>query len=234
MTASPPAATPNSGSAPTSDPVRAGLRSSVKRHAAERFGLWNRRRKAAFVLQYIRQHDVRSVLMVGTNSPLQGYGAIVEKAIHGAVPLAVGVDLGSPQYGTPWLSVIADGRALPFASGSVDLVFSNAVVEHVGDVDDQRRFIAEHRRVGRGWIVTTPNRWCPIESHTGAVFRHWSSRWRAAHRAQFTRLLSRAEFANLLPADATIRGASWSPTFMAVASPRGTGPLDGIRYDEPR
>lgn len=199
--------------------MSAGLRSSVKRHAAERFGLWNRRRKAAFVVEYARQHDVRSVIMVGTNSPLEGYGAIVEKAIQGTVPLAVGVDLGFPQPGTPWLSVIADGRSLPFATGAVDLVFSNAVVEHVGDVDDQRRFVAEHQRVGRGWIVTSPNRWCPVESHTGAVFRHWSRRWRAAHRDVFTRLLSRAEFAGLLPPEATVRGAWWSPTFMAVAEP---------------
>ena len=204
--------------------MRAGLRASVKRHAAERFGLWNRRRKAAFVVGYICRHDVRSVLMVGTNSPLEGYGAIVEKAIHGAVPLAVGVDLGFPQPGTPWLSVIADGRALPFATGAVDLVFSNAVVEHVGEESDQERFVAEHRRVGKGWIMTTPNRWCPVESHTGALFRHWSSRWRGAHRAEFSRLLSRSEFARLLPREVAVVGAAWSPTFMAVAEP---GPPQG-------
>ena len=214
--------------------MRAALRSSVKRHAAERFGRWNRRRKAAFVVDYIRREDVRSVLMVGTNSPLEGYGAIVEKAIQVAVPLAVGVDLGSPQPGTPWLSVIADGRALPFASGAVDLVFSNAVVEHVGDEDDQRQFVAEHKRVGRGWILTTPNRWCPIESHTGALFRHWSRRWRGSHPDVFTRLLSRSELAGLLPTGATIRGASWSPTFMAVAEPdllRPPGTQGSLRSD---
>lgn len=211
---------------------RAGLRATVKRQAAERFGLWNRRRKAAFALAYIERHEVRRVLMVGPNSPLTGYGAIVEQAIDGAVPFSVGADVTAPQPGTPWVSVMADGRALPFTSDAFDLVFSNAVVEHVGGEEDQRRYVAEHRRVGRGWIMTTPNRWCPVESHTGAVFQHWSRRWRDAHGVDFTRLLSRAELARLLPAGAVIRGSRWSPTFMAVAEPEGdrslrSGPVNG-------
>ena len=96
-------------------------------------------------------------------------------------------------------------------------MFSNAVIEHVGDEADQRSFVAEHERVGARWVMTTPNRWCPIESHTGALFRHWSSGWRRAHVAEFTRLLSRAEFADLLPDRATLRGTWWSPTFMAAS-----------------
>lgn len=195
--------------------MSAGLRGVVKRHAAERFGLWNRRRKATFVLEYIRRNNVRNVLMVGTNSPLEGYGAIVEQAIARAVPFAVGCDMSAPPAGAPWPAVIADGRALPFADGALDLVFSNAVIEHVGNEADQRAFVAEHERVGARWVMTTPNRWCPIESHTGALFRHWSRRWRQAHVADFTRLLSRAEFAALLPERARLQSGWWSPTFMA-------------------
>lgn len=197
--------------------MKPGLRRWVKRHAAERFGLWNRRRKAAFVVSYIQRYDVRNVLMVGTNSPLEGYGAIVEMAIHRAVPFAVGCDISAPPPGVPWPAVVADGRALPFADGAFDLVFSNAVVEHVGEEPDQRAFVSEHQRVGARWIMTTPNRWCPVESHTGALFRHWSASWRRAHVAHFTRLLSKAEFAALLPARAQLRGAWWSPTFMAAS-----------------
>lgn len=141
----------------------------MKRHAAARLGLWNRRRKADFVLAYIRRCDVNSVLMVGTNSPLERYGAIVEQAVAGAVPFAVACDMSTRRPAPPRPAVIADGRALPFADGALDLVFSNAVIEHVGDAADQRSFVAEHERVGARWVMTTPNRWCPIESHTGAV-----------------------------------------------------------------
>ena len=75
-----------------------------------------------------------------------------------------------------------DACALPFADGSFDVVFSNAVIEHVGDIDRQRLFVAEALRVGRRVFLTTPNRWFPIEVHTRLPLVHWLPE-RAAGRA---------------------------------------------------
>jgi ubiquinone/menaquinone biosynthesis C-methylase UbiE len=62
--------------------------------------------------------------------------------------------------------VRADGRSLPFADKSFDWVFSNAVIEHVGNWEDQQQFAAEIRRVAsRGYFITTPNLYFPIEPH---------------------------------------------------------------------
>jgi hypothetical protein len=72
--------------------------------------------------------------------------------------------------------VVADGRALPFDDGAFDVAFSNAVVEHVGDRDDQRRFVGELCRVARRVFVTTPNRLFPLEVHTLMPFAHWLPR----------------------------------------------------------
>lgn len=72
--------------------------------------------------------------------------------------------------------VVADGRELPFADGEFDIGFSNAVVEHVGGREEQRRFVHELCRVARRVFVTTPNRWFPVEVHTLLPVVHWLPR----------------------------------------------------------
>jgi ubiquinone/menaquinone biosynthesis C-methylase UbiE len=68
----------------------------------------------------------------------------------------------------------ADGRALPFADASFDVVHSSAVLEHVGSRAQQARFIGELARVARrAAFFTTPNRWFPIEVHTVIPLLHW-------------------------------------------------------------
>ncbi len=69
--------------------------------------------------------------------------------------------------------VQGDATALPFPDGAFDIVYSNAVVEHVGDREAQRAFVAEALRVGRHVFLTTPNRWFPIEVHTHLPLVHW-------------------------------------------------------------
>jgi ubiquinone/menaquinone biosynthesis C-methylase UbiE len=69
--------------------------------------------------------------------------------------------------------VVADARCLPFADDAFDLVYSNAVIEHVGDFDDQAAMAREVARVGKSWFITTPNRWFPFEFHMRLPFVSW-------------------------------------------------------------
>jgi SAM-dependent methyltransferase len=60
---------------------------------------------------------------------------------------------------------VFDGCRLPFADQSFDIVFSNAVIEHIVGDNGQIQFAREIIRVGKSWFVTTPNYWFPLEPH---------------------------------------------------------------------
>jgi SAM-dependent methyltransferase len=69
--------------------------------------------------------------------------------------------------------VVADARQLPYDDDRFDIVYSNAVIEHVGTFEDQAKMAEEAMRVGRQWFVTTPNRWYPFEFHLRIPLINW-------------------------------------------------------------
>ncbi len=68
---------------------------------------------------------------------------------------------------------VYSGGCFPFADKQFGIVWSNAVLEHVGDWGKQGEFLREIRRVGRHAFITTPNRNFPIEVHTRTPFLHF-------------------------------------------------------------
>jgi SAM-dependent methyltransferase len=67
----------------------------------------------------------------------------------------------------------ADACSLPFPDNGFDLVFCSAVIEHVGSRQKQMQLIKELTRVGKITVITTPNRFFPLEFHTLTPFIHW-------------------------------------------------------------
>jgi methyltransferase family protein len=110
---------------------------------------------------------------------------------------------------------VRGGEPLPFREGEFDIVFSNAVLEHVGSRASQAAFVRELGRVGKAFFITTPDRLFPFEHHTGLPFLHYLpptafrgiiAKTRYAHWALESNLniLTAGELAALFPRDATV------------------------------
>jgi hypothetical protein len=97
--------------------------------------------------------------------------------------------------------VRSSALAMPFADDSFELVFSNAVIEHVGCAENQKQFLRECARVSRRFVfLTTPDRHHPMEFHTVLPLIHFLPK--KAHRALLKKLgmdfFAREENLNLL------------------------------------
>ncbi len=202
---------------------------------AARASLASRRRKMRLFLELMRPTAESRVVDVGVSDSGFGGGSGAEAThnfFEALYPWPARITAVSTQYldrfqeAFPEVRCVrADGRELPFADDEFDIGFSNAVVEHVGGEDDQRRFVAELCRVARRVFVTTPNRWFPVEVHTLLPVVHWLPR---RQRDPVYRLLGKREgvgvelvsarrFRALFPPGVRLRWASHWPTLALVA-----------------
>ncbi|MFN0155249.1 MAG: class I SAM-dependent methyltransferase [Gaiella sp.] len=152
---------------------------------ADAISLRSRRGKLALFLRELAPNEETSVLDVGVDAVgFGGHGGQSGCATHNFFEelypwperiTALGLHDGKGfRAAYPGLTYVqGDACALPFPDGAFDVVFSNAVIEHVGGRDRQRRFVEEAVRVGRRVFLTTPNRRFPLELHTRLPLVHW-------------------------------------------------------------
>ena len=126
-------------------------------------------------LEFYRRKQ--NVVFVGCSPGKNPNESIVEMAVAKQAKVLIACDILDCKD-LPWPFIQADGRDLPFDDDYTDMVLANAVIEHVGGLSDQLEFVAEQSRVARTWVITTPNRWFPVEAHTSVLFLHWSRKWR--------------------------------------------------------
>jgi hypothetical protein len=203
------------------------------RRLAAKVSARSRRRKLELFLAAMEPTAATTVVDVGVSDG--GYGADTYgtanffEALYPWPERIVAVStqhLTAFQQAFPAVTAVrADGRALPFADDQFDIGFSNAVVEHLPDLESQRAFVAELCRVSRRVFVTTPNRRFPLDTHTLVPLAHWLSDerrdrvYRALHRDEGLglRLLGPDDFLALFPTSVQPRLLRRGMTLVATA-----------------
>lgn len=97
---------------------------------------------------------------------------------HNITALGIG-NLSKFRETYPDISTVSyDGKTFPFSNDQFDIAHSNAVIEHVGPSDAQKLFLSEMIRVSKCGMITTPNKYFPIEMHTRVPLLHWMGKAR--------------------------------------------------------
>jgi SAM-dependent methyltransferase len=205
---------------------------------AARASLWNRRRKLALFLETMRPGPEDRIVDVGVGDT--GFGtepgvASSHNFFEALYPwperITAVSDVPLTNFAREFPQVrcvTASGTDLPFEDDAFEIAFSNAVVEHVGGREEQRRFLAELCRVAPRVFVSTPNRWFPVETHTLVPVAHWLPRRAGARifgalgqqRWQELELLSKRDFVELFPPQVEPRVVESRITISVVAERR--------------
>jgi SAM-dependent methyltransferase len=212
----------------------------VPRRLATAVSRRSRAQKLALFVRVSAPSAATSVLDVGVEDGAQGDDAVfatgnfIEHGWPAGRLTAVGLHEGTAfRRAFPHVDYVrGDGRRLPFADASFDVVICNAVVEHLGDAPQQRRLVDECCRVGRTVFVTTPNRWCPVELHTLWPLVHWLPeriyrpvlRRHRPERVGDIRLLTAKGLLDLFPPSHEATIARRGMTIVAVARRRSPAP----------
>jgi len=137
----------------------------------------NRARKFYFFYSHFCTSEQTKILDVGYSdkeySPNDNY--LEQHYPYPKMITALGVDDPKefPKRYPDVKAIKYNGTIFPFADKKFDIVWSNAVIEHVGGYEQQLLFLKEMLRVGKQVYFTTPNRFFPIEVHTRLPFFHW-------------------------------------------------------------
>lgn len=136
----------------------------------------SRKKKYALFMQLMQPQSSYKILDVGVGGGDSRTRNFLEASYpHPEQITGVGIeDLEEFQKTFPKVTVVrADARNLPFADHSFDIVFSNAVIEHLGATEQQQKFVQECLRVGKRLFITTPAREFIVDPHTLIPFAHW-------------------------------------------------------------
>jgi hypothetical protein len=139
--------------------------------AAESLMAFCRRRMFRHFMDICVPSDDETILDVGVSDVVETGDNMLERMYPRpgnitAVGRGHGRDFRARFPEVPFVSY-AETNPLPFEDDRFDFAVSNAVLEHVGSTRAQRHLLSEMLRVAPRVFVTVPNRYFPVEHHTG-------------------------------------------------------------------
>lgn len=140
----------------------------------------SRTKKLNQFLNFLKPSSTDTILEVGVEdmeySPASNFLVKNYPYRHNITALGIG-ELSKFRKTYPDVSIVSyDGRTFPFRKNQFDIAHSNAVIEHVGPFEAQEMFLKEIVRVSNRGMITTPNKYFPVEIHTKIPLLHWTEK----------------------------------------------------------
>ncbi len=134
-------------------------------------------KKIEHILQLNNKNISLKILEVGTGSGGIAHYFGTHRELACEVTSVDVVDTRNVKDGYEFKKV--EGVRLPFEDNRFDVVITNHVIEHVGEMEAQYEHLTElHRVLSPGGIgyLAIPNRWMPVEPHYKLLFLSWVPR----------------------------------------------------------
>jgi hypothetical protein len=154
--------------------LRAVVLRSIRRRSRK-----SRNRRWTLIRSRIDWDNIRTVLDLGGTPRFWKESGLTHLSLH-VTCLNLAGEPCREQFGNLIVSrETADATRPPYDPRDFDLVFSNSVIEHVGDSAAVARF-AKVARQGRRYFVQTPNRFFLVEPHFILPLHFLMPRWMKA------------------------------------------------------
>lgn len=135
----------------------------------------NRKKKFDLAMTLIKESD--TIVDIGVSPWYNGTENYFEKwfkSKNEVTCLGLHSDFSKFRQEFPHFKMIEfNGFDFPSFEKKFDFGFSNAVIEHVGDYNEQIKWLSEVKKICNTLMITTPNKWLPFETHSMTFFIHW-------------------------------------------------------------
>jgi Methyltransferase domain len=131
-----------------------------------------RKKRFKYFLKIIEQIDKKNITILDVGG-WEKYWEIQEFTDKSHQIILLNSEKVKTNYST--ISSVS-GNALnmsEFSDQSIDVVFSNSVIEHLGTFENQLKMANEVKRIGKMYYIQTPSFYFPLEPHFLFPFFHW-------------------------------------------------------------